>query len=104
MLKKAKKIIYLQANRFVLKSYFYSNTSLAATLAITGLIIVSYTISLYVLNMFLNHTSIGEGLDIYSINNTLYQEFNIPTDSLLNNIGYFNWLLLIIILSVCITS
>jgi hypothetical protein len=102
--KKAKKIIYLQANRFVLKSYFYSNTSLAATLAITGLIIVSYTISLYVLNMFLNHTSIGEGLDIYSINNTLYQEFNIPTDSLLNNIGYFNWLLLIIILSVCITS
>lgn len=103
-MKKAKKIIYTQANRYVLKSYYYSNTSLAATIAISGLIIVSYTISLYLLNMFLNHTSIGEGLDIYSIYNTLYQEFTIPTNSLLNNIGYFNWLLLIIITAVSITS
>jgi len=103
-IKKAKKTIYAQANRSSLKSYFYSNTSLAATIAISSLIIVSYTISLYLLNMFLNHTSIGEGLDIYSIHNTLYHEFNIPTNSLLNNIGYFNWLLIIIIVSVCISS
>lgn len=103
-IKKAKKIIYLQANRSVLKSYYYSNTSLAANIAISGLIIVSYITSLYLLNMFLNHTSIGEGLDIYSIYNTLYNEFNIPTNALLNNIGYFNWLLIIIIIAVCITS
>jgi len=89
-IKKAKKVIYMQANRHVLKSYYYSNTSLAATIAISSLIIVSYTTSLYLLHVFLNHTSIGEGLDIYSIYNTLYQEFTIPTNSLLNNIGYFN--------------
>jgi len=89
-IKKAKKIIYTQANRSNLQSYYYSNTSLAATIAISSLIIISYAISLYLLNMFLNHTSIGEGLDIYSIHNTLYYEFNIPTNSLLNNIGYFN--------------
>jgi hypothetical protein len=103
-IKKAKKVIYTQANRLSLKSYYYSNTSLAATIAISSLIVVSYTISIYLLNMFLNHTSIGEGLDIYSVYNTLYYEFNIPTNSLLNNIGYFNWLLLIIILTVCLTS
>jgi len=89
-IKKAKKIIYIQANRANLKSYYYSNTSLAANIAISCLIMVSYIISLYLLNVFLNHTSIGEGLDIYSIHNTLYSEFNIPTNSLLNNIGYFN--------------
>jgi NADH:ubiquinone oxidoreductase subunit 5 (subunit L)/multisubunit Na+/H+ antiporter MnhA subunit len=103
-IKKAHKTIYMQANRSILKSYYYSNTSLAANIAISGLIIVSYTISLYLLHMFLNHTSIGEGLDIYSIYNTLYYEFSIPTNTLLNNIGYFNWLLIIIIVSVCITS
>jgi hypothetical protein len=89
-IKKAHKTIYMQANRSILKSYYYSNTSLAANIAISGLIIVSYTISLYLLHMFLNHTSIGEGLDIYSIYNTLYYEFSIPTNTLLNNIGYFN--------------
>ena len=103
-IKKAKKIIYMQASRLNLKSYYYSNTSLAANIAISSLIIVSYTISLYLLNMFLNHTSIGEGLDIYSIHNTLYAEFTIPTNSLLNNIGYFNWLLIIVIFTVCVTS
>lgn len=102
-IKKSKKTIYVQANRLVLKSFYYSNTTLAATIAISGLIIVSYVTSLYLLNMFLNHTSIGEGLDIYSTYNTFYNEFNIPTDSLLNNIGYFNWLLLIIIVVVCVT-
>lgn len=103
-IKKSKKIIYVQASRHTLKSYYYSNTSLAANISISLLIVVSYTISMYLLNLFLNHTSIGEGLDIYSINNTLYNEFSIPTSSLLNNIGYFNWLLLIIIVTVCITS
>jgi NADH:ubiquinone oxidoreductase subunit 5 (subunit L)/multisubunit Na+/H+ antiporter MnhA subunit len=103
-IKKAKKIIYLQANRSTLKSVYYSNTSLAATIAISSLIVVSYIISLYLLNMFLNHTSIGEGLDIYSINSSSYLEFNIPTKALLNNIGYFNWLLLIVIISVCVST
>jgi NADH:ubiquinone oxidoreductase subunit 5 (subunit L)/multisubunit Na+/H+ antiporter MnhA subunit len=103
-IKKSKKIIYTQANRSVLKSHYYSNTSLAANIAISSLITVSYMVSMYLLSIFLNHTSIGEGLDIYSIYNTLYYEFSIPTNSLLNNIGYFNWLLIIIIVSVCITS
>lgn len=102
--KKAKKIIYTQANRVVLKSKFYSNTTFASNISISLLIITSYVISLYLIGLFLNKTSIGEGLDIYSINSSAYLEFVIPTKSLLNNIGYFNWLLLLIIIIVCLSS
>jgi hypothetical protein len=89
-IKKAKKVIYMHSNRLNLKSIYYSNTSLASNIAISGLIFVSYIISLYLLNIFLNHSSIGEGLDVYSVYSSSYLEFNIPTNSLLNNIGYFN--------------
>jgi len=103
-IKKAKKIIYFQSNRNILKSYYYSNTSLASNISISGLIIVSYIISIYLLNMFLNKTSVGEGLDIYSMYNSSYNEFVLPTKSLLLNIGFFNWLLIFIMLTVCFSS
>jgi NADH:ubiquinone oxidoreductase subunit 5 (subunit L)/multisubunit Na+/H+ antiporter MnhA subunit len=103
-IRKAKKPIYIHANRDTFRSKYYSNTSLAANTTIASLIIVSYVVSLYLLNMFLNHTSIGEGLDIYSLNSSAYLEFNIPTKALLNNIGYFNWLLLVVIVVVCVST
>ncbi len=102
--KKAKKIVYVQSSRVSLKSYYYSNTSLASNIAITGLVIVSYTISMYLLNTFLNKTSIGEGLDIYSMYNSSFYEFTLPTKSLLLNIGFFNWLLVFIMLIVCFSA
>jgi hypothetical protein len=37
-------------------------------------------------------------LDIYSINSSQYEEFNHPILTSINNIGYFNWIILIIIL------
>jgi NADH:ubiquinone oxidoreductase subunit 5 (subunit L)/multisubunit Na+/H+ antiporter MnhA subunit len=103
-IRKAKKIIYVQANRSTLKSYYYSNTSLASNIAIICLIIVSYIISMYLLNIFLNKTSIGEGLDIYSMYNSAYSEFTLPTKALLLNIGFFNWLLVFIMFVVCFST
>jgi hypothetical protein len=88
--KKAKKIIYIQSNRKNLSSNFYSNTTLASNIAISLLIIVAYLVSLYMFNLFLNTTSLGEGLDIYSIHSTQYEEFNHPILTTINNIGYFN--------------
>jgi len=88
--KKAKKIVYIGSNRVIYKSLYYSNTSLASNISISLLIITSYFISIFILNTFLNHSSIGEGLDIYSVNSSAYNEFILPTQSLLNNIGYFN--------------
>ena len=47
---------------------FYSNTALKTSIiAIFSLIIVSYIVSLYLLNLCLNKTSLGEGLNIYSL-------------------------------------
>jgi NADH:ubiquinone oxidoreductase subunit 5 (subunit L)/multisubunit Na+/H+ antiporter MnhA subunit len=88
--KKSKKIIYLQSNRSILKSKFYTNTTLASNIAITILIIISYCVSIYMFNIFLNSTSLGEGLDIYSIYSSQYTEFNHPLLTTINNIGYFN--------------
>jgi len=88
--KKSKKILYNQANRSLLNSFYYSNTSLASNIAITSLIFLSYSISLYLFNIFLNSSSLGEGLNIYSVNSSQYEEFNNPLLSTINNIGYFN--------------
>lgn len=97
--KKAKKIIYIQANRQNLNSIFYTNTTLASNIAIISIIIVAYIVCIYMFGIFLNSSSLGEGLDIYSINSSQYEEFNHPILTLINNIGYFNWVLLIIIIS-----
>jgi NADH:ubiquinone oxidoreductase subunit 5 (subunit L)/multisubunit Na+/H+ antiporter MnhA subunit len=102
--KKAKKIIYLQANRKNLNSIYYSNTTLASNIAISLLIIVSYAVSIYMFNLFLNKTSLGEGLNIYSIYSAQYEEFNHPILTTINNIGYFNWLLLLVIILIVLSS
>lgn len=102
--KKAKKIIYLQSNRKNLNSIYYSNTTLASNIAISMLIIVSYVVSIYMFNTFLNKTSLGEGLNIYSLYSSQYEEFNHPILTTINNIGYFNWLLLIVIMLILLSS
>ena len=103
-IKKSKKIIYNQANRINLVSYYYTNTSFASNLAISGLIIVSYIISLYLLNIFLNKSSLGEGLVVYNLNSSQYDEFLKPLTTFYNNISYFNWILLLIIFIIITSS
>lgn len=88
--KKAKKIIYVQASRKTLDSLFYTNTTLASNIAIFSLIVVAYIVCTYMFGIFLNGSSLGEGLDIYSINSSQYEEFNHPILTIINNIGYFN--------------
>jgi len=102
--KKAKKIIYLQSNRSNLNSLFYTNTTLASNIAISLLILVSYIVSIYMFNLFLNKSSLGEGLNIYSIYSSQYEEFNHPVLTTINNIGYFNWLLLVVIMLILLSS
>ena len=102
--KKSKKIIYNQSNRKELKSYYYSNTSLASIICIFLLIVVAYVICIYMFSIFLNSNSLGEGLDIYSINTIQYEEFNHPILTTINNISYFNWFLIIVILCLILIS
>jgi len=102
--KKSKKTLYNQSNRKILNSFYYSNTSLASNFSILFLVIISYIISLYLFNIFLSSSSLGEGLNIYNVNSSQYEEFNNPLLTTINNIGYFNWLILIIILLIFLIS
>ena len=102
--KKAKKIIYDSSSQPLLSSFFYSNTSLASNITITSLILVSYYISLKLFNVFLNKNSIGSGLDIHSIYYSSNLEFIAPSVSFLENISYFNWLILLLIISLIFVS
>ena len=102
--KKSKKIIYNQSNRINLNSFFYSNSSLSSNISIFLLISISYIISLNMFNIFLNSSSLGDGLDIYSLNSSQYEEFNNPILTTINNIGYFNWFLLIVIIIIIFSS
>jgi NADH:ubiquinone oxidoreductase subunit 5 (subunit L)/multisubunit Na+/H+ antiporter MnhA subunit len=52
--KKARKSIYVQANRRVLYSKYYSNTAKAVTILIITLVLVSYTVSIFLFNLFLS--------------------------------------------------
>jgi len=53
--KKAKKAIYLTASKLNLKSKFYSNTTLASSIAITSLLIISCVIIMYMYFFFFIH-------------------------------------------------
>jgi hypothetical protein len=59
--KKARKAHYFQANRSLLESNFYSNTSVAGNLAIVGLFITAYISSLFLFYSLLSH-KINTGL------------------------------------------
>lgn len=102
--KKAKKAIYDSASSKDLNSFFYSNSSLASNITITALIIVSYIISLKLFNVFLNKNSIGSGLDIHTVYNSLLNEFVTPSISFLENVSYFNWLILFLLISLVFVS
>lgn len=103
--KKAKKPIYKQSIKNNLNDEcYYSNTTLASNYAIFLLIISAYIICILLFNCFLNPSSMGEGLDVYSINSSQYDNFNHPVLTLFNNIGYFNWLLLFILISLILYS
>lgn len=96
--KKAKKSIYITASRNILKSFFYSNTTLASNLAIIGLILTSYILSLYFLNICINNISNNSELvHFYWLNANAF-EYNTPTYSLLFNLSYVNWFILYIII------
>lgn len=65
--KKARKSIYIAANRSSLKSTYYMNTSRAATVAIVGLVLVSYYFSVFLVNLFLAKGSAYSDFSNYSL-------------------------------------
>ena len=97
-IKKGKKTIYLSANRNILNSKFYSNTSLASNISISILIIVSYIIVLYLFNTVLNkYNSISDLKSI--LNNNSYSYLYQPDLNFLNTSSILNWFVIVLIIS-----
>ena len=92
--KKAKKAIYFDSSQSNLKSKFYSNSSLAATISILGLIFFSYVIIIYLYNLLLNGVELKSELS--HLTSSVSDQFNyyLPTESFKKNVFYVNFLVL----------
>jgi len=88
-IKKGKKIIYMQSNRKILNSKFYSNTSLASNISISILVFVSYIITIYLYNLTLNKFYNISDLKTFNINNS-YAYYYEPDNNFLNTISILN--------------
>lgn len=101
--KKAKKTVYYSASRNNLNSKYYSNTTLAATLAIIGLILSSYFLSLYFFYIYtstINDSSDMFKLFNFSSNYTLYK----PILNNLSNMSIINWVVILFGISIVFTT
>ncbi len=95
-IKKAKKTIYFSASKSNLKSKIYSNTTLASSIAISLLLIISCIIITYMyLSYFVSNTS-NNNLAFWSVNNkTSYLIQNsIENSNIIST--YVNWFILFI--------
>ena len=94
--KKGKKAVYKYINRNNLYSMYYSNTSLASNCSILGLVIVSYTISFYLL---INLSSINFNFSDYGNNLNYSNYFNLfnSYNGFLFNLSYLNWIVILLV-------
>ncbi len=97
--KKSKKIIYNQAQQNNLNSKFYSNTTLIANFSITGLILTSYTIILYLFSLYIinieNYSDFSKGF--INISNIFIFLSQI---SYLNNLSFLNWIIILLAITI----
>lgn len=99
--KKAKKKQYSSVIGNILNSKFYSNGTIAANIAISSLVIVAYTVSLYLFYIYFSKE--------YTFSNfsfTTYISFMDGFNSslaFLNNVSYINWIVILIIFGIVFT-
>jgi NADH:ubiquinone oxidoreductase subunit 5 (subunit L)/multisubunit Na+/H+ antiporter MnhA subunit len=100
--KKSKKTIYFQSSRSVLNSKFFLNSSLAGMLSITGLILVSYIVSIYLFSSYLgfnnnssDFTKVYENISYFFMKFSSYQ--------FLFNASILNWIILSLIIMIIFT-
>jgi NADH-quinone oxidoreductase subunit L len=96
--KKGKKYLYVHSNRKTFKSLFYSNTSLASNIAISGLIVVGYLISIYLYIIIFSKFSISEAFDNVTSKGSSFYNLHWPLVHFLTFVGGLNWFILQIII------
>jgi hypothetical protein len=87
--KKGQKNAYKHINNNNYMSHYYSNTSLASNIAITGLVLVSYLVCFLIYSYFyVNYYMHSDLTGVYNVSNF----FNLfkPIEGLLFNLSYLN--------------
>lgn len=94
--KKAKKAIYIAPSKKNLRSKFYSNTTLASSIAITSLSVISVLMISYMYLSFFYFNTINNVTPSWSFNNktVFLLQSNIYNSNLIST--YINWFVLII--------
>ena len=97
--KKSRKSLYVAANKVVLKSKYYTNTTKAATLAIIGLVLVSYYVSIFLLNLFLSKDMFYSDFSNYYYS-ILSMDYYWSTSNFLLNNSFLNWIVIVLIIMI----
>ena len=99
-IKKAKKVIFIQATNKILNSKYYSNSSIITNWTIILMLLTSYIIIIFLYNLNLSSVYLISDLKTNTINNS-YTYFTQPTFSFLNNISIINIIILMFII-ICV--
>lgn len=100
--KKGKKKLYTQALASNLNSKFYSNTTVLGNLAIIGLLITSYVVSLYLLYLYSTNDLNFSNFSSYLVYSSYIDNFY-STKNFLYNVSYLNWVVLILLFVIFFT-
>ena len=100
--KKAKKKLYTQALADILNSKFYSNTTILGNIAIISLLILSYIVSLYFLNMYSTKDLNFSNFSTFITYSTFIDNY-IASKNFLYNVSYINWIVIILLLTIFFT-
>jgi len=100
--KKSKKKLYIQSASKILNSKFYSNTTILGNLAIVGLLVTSYILSIYFLYLYSNKDLNFSNLNSYIVFSSYIDNF-ISSKNFLYNVSFLNWAVVILIIVIIFT-
>lgn len=102
--KKAKKKQYLASSvkNKVLNSKFHSNTTLAASLSVLGLVVIAYIINIALIYVYTSKEYNFSEFSSYSVIISFTQHF-MSTWSFLVNVSLINWVVVLVITSIIFT-
>lgn len=100
--KKSSKYVYLTSSNEYLSSNFYSNTTVASNIAISGIFFLAYILSFYFYCFVLNTYSVATDV---VITNNLQVTKNLVSDwSFLWNLSFFNLIVVVCFIGACFSQ
>lgn len=100
--KKAKKKLYSQALSTNLNSKYYSNTVILGNVAIISLLILSYIVSLYLLNLYSTKDMNFSNFSTFIAHSSFIDNY-VSSKNFLYSVSYLNWIVLFLLFTIFFT-